>query len=63
MAERLLTLAEVAEYLGVPEKTIYVWRSAGRPAPRGIRVGRHVRFKREDLDRWIEGQSDPKPVA
>ncbi len=63
MPDRLLTLPEVADYLGVPEKTIYMWRTRG-VGPRGLRVGRHVRFRREDVESWLELQADsPRPAA
>lgn len=62
MPERLWTLAEVATYLSVPEKTIYMWRTRGQ-GPRGMRVGRHVRFRREDVEEWLRGQFDPTSAA
>jgi excisionase family DNA binding protein len=61
----LMTLQEVAEYLGVPESTIYAWRSKGI-GPVGFRVGRHVRYRREAVDAWIEDQEragTPRPAA
>ena len=36
---RLYSVAELADFLGVPPATIYAWRGAGK-GPRGIRVGR-----------------------
>lgn len=62
MVERLMTLPEVATYLGVPEKTIYKWRSCDS-GPRGIRVGRYVRWRSRDVEAWLERQSDPRPAA
>lgn len=41
--EPLLSIAELARYLGVPVATIYDWRVEGK-GPRGIRIGRHVKF-------------------
>ena len=58
----LLTLPEVAERLGVPVKTIYAWRHQGI-APRGIRVGKHVRVRPADLDRWIQEHEDDGGTA
>jgi excisionase family DNA binding protein len=51
--ERLLTVEHLAEYLGVPVATLYAWRYR-RQGPPGFRVGRHVRFRRSDIDDWIE---------
>ncbi len=52
-SERLLTVEDLAEYLGVPVATLYAWRYR-RQGPPGFRVGRHVRFRRSDVDDWIE---------
>jgi excisionase family DNA binding protein len=58
----LLTPADVAAQLGVPVKSIYVWRTKGT-APRGIRVGKHLRFRQSDVDAWIEAQADKRESA
>lgn len=63
MADPLMTLQEVAEYLGVPVRTVYSWRQTGA-GPRGFRVGRHVRYRRADVDAWLSEQADaPSPAA
>ncbi|UUZ58213.1 helix-turn-helix transcriptional regulator [Nocardioides sp. B-3] len=57
----LVTITELAEYLGVPVKTIYEWRQTGR-GPAGIRIGRHVKFRLGDVQAWLDGQRDvPSP--
>ncbi len=60
--QALLTAVAVAEELGVPLQTLYGWRSAGK-GPRGIRVGRYLRYRRADVDAWLEKQADPIPDA
>ncbi len=52
-ANRLLTTQELAEYLDVPTATIYSWRYRG-VGPLGFRVGKHVRFRPIDVERWID---------
>jgi len=52
-ADRLLTVKELAEYLGVPVTTLYQWRYR-REGPLGFRVGRHVRYRRSDVHEWID---------
>lgn len=47
-----MSLSEVAVYLGVPEATLYRWRTRG-DGPRGLRVGRHVRYQPQDVRDWI----------
>lgn len=55
----LLTLEQVAAFLQVPMKTIYAQRTRDDlPGSLGIRVGRHVRFRPEDLERWIAAQTN-----
>jgi excisionase family DNA binding protein len=53
--ERLLTVEELAEYLGVPVATIYAWRYR-REGPSGFKVGKHVRYRWRDVEEWIERQ-------
>lgn len=51
--ERLWTVGDVAEYLGVPVKTIYDWRTRGY-GPAGRKVGRYVRYRAEDVRSWFD---------
>jgi excisionase family DNA binding protein len=53
--ERLWTTAQLAEYLGVPVKTIHQWRYMQK-GPRGFRVGRHLRFRPADVRAWEDEQ-------
>ncbi len=43
--ERLMTIADLSEMLGVPIDTLYGWRHRGE-GPRGYSIGRHVRYRR-----------------
>lgn len=54
MNDQILTLKEVAAYLKLAEKTAYKLADAGKLP--GFKVGGSWRFKREDIDRWIEEQ-------
>lgn len=54
-SEPLLTPSQLAAYLGVPLATVYQWRSVGT-GPQGFRVGRHTRYRREDIEAWIEAR-------
>jgi excisionase family DNA binding protein len=58
----LMTIGELAEYLQVPRETIYRWRKHGG-GPCGLRMGRHVRFRRSDVEAWIEARRDPPPLS
>lgn len=51
---RLLSPDQVAEQLGVQVKTVYVLiHERGLPA---FRLGRTLRVKEQDVERWLEGQ-------
>lgn len=54
--ERLWTPSEVARYLGVPVRTLYAWRYRGEGPP-GLRVGKHLRYRRTEIDAWLGSQS------
>lgn len=53
---RMWTVKDVAEFLAVPVQTLYEWRTKGY-GPKGIRVGRYVRYRREDVFAWVESQA------
>jgi excisionase family DNA binding protein len=54
MPDEILTLPEVAVLLKVAEKTVYTM--AQRAEIPAFKVRGQWRFKREDLDQWIEQQ-------
>jgi len=56
--ERLLTIVELSEMLGIPVDTLYGWRHRGE-GPQGYRIGRHVRYRRAAVEAWLEGRLDP----
>ena len=51
----LLTLHEVADLLRVPEATLRYWRHCNT-GPDSYKVGRHVRYRRQDVHAWLRGQ-------
>ena len=54
MTGELMTLQEVAEYLKLSQRTIYGY--AQRGVLPGIKIGTAWRFRKADLDAWIETQ-------
>ncbi|MFD4531022.1 helix-turn-helix transcriptional regulator [Kitasatospora sp. NPDC058397] len=54
--DRLWTLQELAEFLGVPTQSIYQmnWKGTG---PRSYKVGRHRRYDPRDVRQWLETRS------
>ena len=60
-SDRLMTLAELADMLGVPVNTLYGWRCRGEGPP-GYRIGRHVRYRRATVEEWLDTQTDPQRI-
>lgn len=52
MTETTLTIKYLAKYLNVTERTIYNLLEQ-RKLP-GFKVGSNWRFRKEDIDKWIE---------
>lgn len=58
--KRALTEQETAEYIGMSRSFLRQSRMEGNrinrtPAPPFIKIGRAVRYLKEDLDRWLDG--------
>ena len=52
MNESVLTIRQIAEYLNVTERTIYNLLQRGELP--GFKVGVAWRFRKEDIDKWIQ---------
>ena len=51
-----LTPKQAAKYVGISEGALRLWRAEGK-GPRYFRAGEKlVRYRRTDLDSWIEGR-------
>jgi excisionase family DNA binding protein len=55
MAVELLTQQQLADELQVSVRTLERWRQEGT-GPAFIRVGRSPRYRRSDIDAWLEQQ-------
>jgi hypothetical protein len=51
--DRLITPNELAAFLAIPVKTLRQWRYLG-VGPKGLRVGRHVRYEPAEVRRWLD---------
>ena len=61
-SERWLTSREAAEHLGYSEYTLRRARVdgvlAGKGQPKFTKNGKTIRYKRSDLDAWVNGETD-----
>lgn len=55
-ADELLTPQELADRLRVPVATVYAWNYKGT-GPAFLKLGRHVRYLRVEVDRWLAEQT------
>lgn len=52
----LMTQKEAAEYLGTTVGTLNTWRHYGKDKIPFVRWGNRIRYRKEDLDAWIQAQ-------
>lgn len=62
LEQELLSPAQLAGELGVPVQTVYQWNYNGG-GPVRLRVGRHVRYRRADVDAWLVSCTVPTGTA
>ncbi len=56
LGEPLLTAERVSELLGIPRSSVYDYaRRKNNPLP-CLAIGRHRRFFRSDVERWLADQ-------
>lgn len=51
---KLMNQAEAALYLGTTVPTLNTFRCTGKNTIPFVRWGRCIRYRKEDLDKWIE---------
>ena len=61
--QNTLTPIQAAKYVGISEAALRLWRSEGR-GPRHFKAGEKlVRYRRIDLDAWIEARLSAPAAA
>lgn len=50
----IIDTSEAAELLCTPEKSLIKWRSTGEHNIPYLKIGRNVRYRTQDLRKWIE---------
>jgi excisionase family DNA binding protein len=56
LSEPLLTAADVSALLGVPRSSVYEYARRQRDPLPSLLIGRHRRFYRSEIERWLAGQ-------
>jgi len=56
----LLDRRQAANYLGLAEQTLAVWLSTGRYPIPVVKVGRLVKYRRQDLDQFLKNRTMAK---
>jgi hypothetical protein len=56
MTDQLAEPRQVADHLGIPLRTLGQWRYLGT-GPKFLKVGRHVRYRWVDVEKWLAAQS------
>lgn len=56
LKSEILTSKETAKLLGYRVRTLKKWRSTGR-GPAYVRIGSRVRYRREEINRWLDQQT------
>lgn len=59
---QLLNPRQAADFLNVPVSTLAVWRCTGRVALPYLKVGGHVRYRPEDIERYLFDRNNAAPV-
>ena len=60
LSEPLLRADDIAALFQLPVSTVYEYaRRQGDPLP-ALRLGRHIRFVRQDVELWLGRQRDPE---
>lgn len=52
IVSEIITASDLAAWLEVPLTTVYGWNYT-RTGPKVIKVGRHCRYRRSDVEAWL----------
>lgn len=56
-SKKLMDENEAADFLSISPGTLSVWRSTGRYCIPFVKVGRRVRYRVADLDKWLASRT------
>ena len=56
----LMTPRDAAVYIGVKINTLAVWRMTNRYGLRYLKLGKAIRYRKDDLDEWLASKAVDK---
>lgn len=56
--ERLWSEQEVAMYLSISLRTLQRWRAEGKGPPHLMMAGRYPRYRKADVDAWLQQEQE-----
>ena len=60
MPSGLMTPRDAAVYIGVKINTLAVWRMTNKYGLRYLKLGKAIRYRKEDLDEWLASKAVDK---
>jgi excisionase family DNA binding protein len=48
---------QAAAYLGIEPESLEQWRATGRQKIPFVKIGKRIRYKKADLDRWLASRT------
>jgi excisionase family DNA binding protein len=54
--DELMAPQEAGKYLGIQPQTLARWRCTGRYGLKFLKVGAAVKYRRSDLDAWLQSR-------
>jgi excisionase family DNA binding protein len=61
-SDDIMTRPEAASYMKLPRRTLDAWAYRGEGPP-FFKIGRHTRYRRTDVDAWLETRRQPAGAA
>lgn len=55
--EPLLSMDDLCKWLQVSPQTVYKWRALGSGPP-AMRLGKHLRWRRREVEQWLASRHD-----
>ena len=61
-SDEFMSYADISRETKVPESTVRYWVHMGQGPP-SYKLGRHRRFRRSDVEAWLEERADDRAPA